>query len=150
MKQNTTYPNDWGVLHLIAMAAWWKTARAQTVLQLRRRLEKLHCSNKLCPNCKGNHSELYKECPHCKKQSQIIKINTTFNISYAEACKKFKKYCNICDSWFDLSSGISPSGGCKWRKPFRAKVCTRSKPARLPVKHLLCGVPVLQEALISL
>jgi len=111
MKQNTTYPNDWGVLHLIAMAAWWKTARAQTVLQLRRRLEKLHCSNKLCPNCKGNHSELYKECPHCKKQSQIIKINTTFNISYAEACKKFKKYCNICDSWFDLSSGISPLVG---------------------------------------
>jgi len=45
-------------------------------------------SNKICPNCKGNHCATDKKFPHCKKQSKLCEIKTTSNVFYSEVCKK--------------------------------------------------------------
>lgn len=41
-----------------------------------------------CSNCGGEHSAASKQCPRYVQETEIVKIKTVNNISYAEACKR--------------------------------------------------------------
>jgi len=44
-----------------------------------------------CPNCAGEHSASDKICPRFTKESVVLKIKHTHNLTYAEACKQYSK-----------------------------------------------------------
>jgi len=44
--------------------------------------------DKRCPNCKCNHSAANTAFSLYKRESEIVKIKTVCNITYAEACRK--------------------------------------------------------------
>ena len=46
---------------------------------------------KKCPNCAGEHSASDKICPRFTKESVVLKIKHTQNLTYAEACKQYSK-----------------------------------------------------------
>ena len=46
---------------------------------------------KKCPNCAGEHSASDKICPRYTKESVVLKIKHTQNLTYAEACKQYTK-----------------------------------------------------------
>jgi len=43
-----------------------------------------------CPNCGGRHSANEKICPRYQKESEILKLKTVANLSYADACKELR------------------------------------------------------------
>jgi len=43
------------------------------------------------PNCAGKHSASDKICPRFAKESVVLKIKHTQNLTYAEACKQHSK-----------------------------------------------------------
>src|ERR1043165_592227 len=43
-----------------------------------------------CPNCHGNHSAGYKECPKYIEIQNTLEMSTNQKISYAEAAKKIR------------------------------------------------------------
>jgi len=47
--------------------------------------------DKKCPNCTGEHSASDKICPRFTKESVVLKIKHTQNLTYAGACKQYSK-----------------------------------------------------------
>ena len=43
-----------------------------------------------CPNCGGSHSANEKICPRYQRETEILKLKTVANLSYADACKEFR------------------------------------------------------------
>jgi len=45
-----------------------------------------------CPNCGGNHSAAFKECPEYRKAQEILEIRSKHKLlSYADAVKKLSE-----------------------------------------------------------
>jgi len=41
-----------------------------------------------CPNCCGSHSAIEKICPRYQRETEMLKLKTVANLSYAHACKE--------------------------------------------------------------
>ncbi|XP_071088913.1 uncharacterized protein [Haliotis cracherodii] len=68
------------------------------------------CTNDIqCANCRGEHFSSSKSCPYYQKQSQLLKIKHTNNISFSEAVKLLAKQTPNTPSSLSYSAAVSTS-----------------------------------------
>ena len=93
-----------------------------------------------CPNCGGNHSANDKTCPRYKRESEILKLKTTSNLSYADACKEFSESRAIPVPNLQSKSDFPPLPTPILGRPTNTRPSDNSTQVNLPI-----NVPFVQD-----